>query len=222
MVDLASAEVQLAALEVAEMRAALDRRTAGRRPDGGFRPATHVPLLKHGGVNGAVTMRTGVRVLAIDASVAAELRVRDDAGRAPRLVADEGGGSPLRCCLRRSEPGETIALVSYAPLRRWARQTHADPGPYDEVGPVFIHPSPCAGPAAAGFPADFTGQRRVLRCYGADGRILDGRLAEAAELADVEAGDAVLAQMFADPAIALVHARAVEFGCFTFEARRAG
>jgi hypothetical protein len=28
--------------------------------------------------------------------------------------------------------------------------------------------------------------------------------------------------MFADPAVALVHARAVEFGCFTFEARRAG
>jgi Protein of unknown function (DUF1203) len=173
-------------------------------------------------MNSAVTTRTGVRVLAIDVNVAAGLRVLDDAGRAPRLVTDDGGGSPLRCCLRRSQPGETIALVAYAPLRRWAAQTGADPGPYDEMGPVFIHPSTCSGPAAAGFPADFTGQRRVLRCYGADGQILDGRLAEAAELADVEAGNAVLAQMFADPAVTLVHARAVEFGCFTFEARRAG
>ncbi|MGW3510169.1 DUF1203 domain-containing protein, partial [Streptomyces sp. NPDC000994] len=31
-------------------------------------------------------------------------------------------GAPLRCCLRRSEPGERIALVSYAPLRRWAAE----------------------------------------------------------------------------------------------------
>jgi hypothetical protein len=27
--------------------------------------------------------------------------------------------------------------------------------------------------------------------------------------------------MFADPRVALVHARALEFGCFTFEVRRA-
>jgi hypothetical protein len=170
----------------------------------------------------AVTTRTSVRVLPIDAEVAAGLRVRDDAGRAPRLVTDEGGGSPLRCCLRRSQPGETIALVSYAPLRRWARQAGADPGPYDEVGPVFVHPSPCQGPAGAGFPADFTGQHRVLRAYSADGRILGGRLADVGELADVAAGEAALAQMFADPAVAVVHARALEFGCFTFEVRRAG
>ncbi len=173
-------------------------------------------------MDSVVTTRTGIMVLAVSGAVAAALRARDDAGRPPRLLADEEGGSPLRCCLRRSRPGEPIALVSYAPLRRWASQAGADPGPYDEVGPVFIHPSPCPGPDGAGFPADFTGQRRVLRCYGADGRILGGRLAEAGELADVAAGEAVLAQMFADPAVAVVHARAVEYGCFTFEVRRAG
>jgi len=127
---------------------------------------------------------TGAEVRAIAPAVADQLRVIDDAGRAPRLVTDRAGGSPLRCCLRRSQAGQRIALVSYAPLRRWAVQTGADPGPYDEVGPVYIHPERCDGQRDYGFPADFTGSRRVLRSYAADGRILDGRLAEADELAD--------------------------------------
>ncbi|GGM96261.1 DUF1203 domain-containing protein [Streptomyces fuscichromogenes] len=57
-----------------------------------------------------------------------ELRVRDDAGNRPRPYPDDTGGAPLRCCLRSSTAGERIALISYAPLRRWAAQTDADPG----------------------------------------------------------------------------------------------
>ena len=159
-------------------------------------------------------------VLAIDPAALAELRALDDAGQAPRLVVDADGGSPLRCCLRASRPGESMALVSYAPLRRWAAQTGADPGPYDEVGPVFIHPGPCGGPDGPDYPAAFTGSRRVLRSYSAAGRILGGRLAEPDEVRDAAAAGRVLAQIFADPDVALVHARAVEFGCFTFEIRR--
>ncbi|GAA3304049.1 hypothetical protein GCM10020295_54180 [Streptomyces cinereospinus] len=75
-----------------------------------------------------------------------ELRDADDAGRVMTAVTDEEGGAPLRCCLRRSEAGERIALVSYAPLRRWAAETGVDPGAYDEQGPVFIHAEDCAGP----------------------------------------------------------------------------
>jgi catechol 2,3-dioxygenase-like lactoylglutathione lyase family enzyme len=65
-------------------------------------------------------------IRAIAPDVLTELRERDDAGALPRLLVDEEGGSPLRCCLRRIDPGERVALVSYAPLRRWARQTGAD------------------------------------------------------------------------------------------------
>jgi uncharacterized protein DUF1203 len=164
---------------------------------------------------------TAFRIRAISPDVLSELRERDDAGRPPRPVTDEAGGSPLRCCLRRSLPGERIALVSYAPLHRWARETAADPGPYDETGPVFIHPEPCEGPPPGpGYPAALAGTSKVFRAYSADGRILGGRLVGADQTAGPAVAGAVLSQMFEDPAVALVHVRAVEFGCFTFEARR--
>jgi len=160
------------------------------------------------------------QIRAIDPGVLGELRQRDDAGAAPWLLVDEEGGSPLRCCLRRISPGERVALVSYAPLRRWARETGADPGPYEETGPVFIHPGPCAGPARPGYPEPLVGSSRVFRSYSADGRILGGRLFGVTEASDASSAETVLAGIFDDPAVALVHVRAVEFGCFIFEARR--
>ncbi|TPQ17507.1 DUF1203 domain-containing protein [Streptomyces sporangiiformans] len=142
-----------------------------------------------------------------------ELRSVDDAGRRTVPLVDDEGGAPLRCCLRRSEPGETIALVSYAPLRRWSAQTGADPGAYDEQGPVFIHADDCAGPDLAGLP--FPGAHRTLRRYSARGHILGGRLVE-----PPESFDDAFAEAFADPEVALVHVRAVEYGCFLYEVRR--
>ncbi len=126
---------------------------------------------------------------------------------------DEEGGAPLRCCLRHSEPGERIALVSYAPLRRWAAETGAEPGAYDEQGPVFIHAEECAGPAAgSGYP--FANAHRVLRRYSAEGRILGGELVDPLD-------DDAFHRAFADLSVVLVHVRAVEYGCFYFEVRRA-
>jgi hypothetical protein len=55
-----------------------------------------------------------------------------------------------------------------------------------------------------------------LRAYAADGHILGGRLVEADEV-----HERVLADMFADDEVALVHVRAVEFGCFLYAAQRA-
>jgi hypothetical protein len=144
-----------------------------------------------------------------------------DAEGRDRAVTDDSGGSPLRCCLRSSRPGERIALVSYAPLRLWAQQNAADPGPYDEIGPVFIHPEPCEGPRGTGYPEDFIGTKRMFRAYRADGSILRGRLTAAEEVADEASASRLLGEIFADPEVAVVHARAVDFGCFTFEVRRA-
>jgi hypothetical protein len=163
--------------------------------------------------------RTGFEVRSIPAGVVRELLCTDDAGRPPVLVTDEEGGSPLRCCLRPARAGERVALVSYAPLRRWARQTGAEPGPYDEVGPVFIHAEPCAGPDGTGYPAWLAAGHRVLRAYGRDGRILGGQLIQASLDCSPAAAESALAEMFADPRVAVVHGRALEFGCFTFEVR---
>jgi hypothetical protein len=161
------------------------------------------------------------QVRAIEPDVLGELRQCDDAGNAPRIMVDQDGGSPLRCCLRPATRGERLALVSYAPLRRWARQdVAADPGPYDELGPVFIHPEPCPGPGGAGYPASLAGSRRVLRAYSADGRILGGRLVEPDPADPVASAESALAELLARPEVAFVHARAVEYGCFTFEVRR--
>ncbi|MGV9292049.1 DUF1203 domain-containing protein [Streptomyces sp. NPDC003719] len=146
-------------------------------------------------------------------AVLRELRTADDAGRVPAPVTDDEGGAPLRCCLRRSRPGERVALVSYAPLRRWAAATGADPGAYDEQGPVFVHAEECAGPETDG-PA-FTNAHRVLRRYSADGHILGGRL-----IGEPDAFGPALREAFDDPAVALVHVRAVEYGCFLYEVGR--
>ncbi len=166
--------------------------------------------------------RTGFEVRAIPADVLRELLEADDAGNAAVVLTDDEGGAPLRCCLRPVRAGERVALVSYAPLRRWARATEAEPGPYDEVGPVFIHAEPCAGPDGTGYPDWLAGGRRVLRAYSADGRILRGRLIEADPDCSPAAVESALGEMLADPSVAVVHGRAVEFGCFTFEVRRAG
>ncbi|MFD7618569.1 DUF1203 domain-containing protein [Streptomyces sp. NPDC059802] len=165
-------------------------------------------------------MTTTHEARAIDPTVLKQLREQDDAGYAREPVTDPEGGAPLRCCLRHSEAGERIVLVSYAPLRRWAAETGAEPGPYDECGPVFVHAEECGGPTVGpGYPVELHGARRVLRAYGAQGHILGGRLIEIPKERATEV-DHALREVFADPEVALVHVRAVEFGCFMVEIRR--
>ncbi|MFC9429986.1 DUF1203 domain-containing protein [Streptomyces sp. NPDC056987] len=156
-----------------------------------------------------------------------ELRGTDDSGRPVRPFtagADDAPvdcvGSPLRCCLRAAVAGDRVALVSYAPLRRWAAAREAEPGAYDESGPVFIHAGECGGPrGVAGYPFARPGALRTVRRYDAGGRIVGGRLLEVPE--DATAGfDRALGEAFAEPEVVLVHVRAVEYGCFQFEVRR--
>ncbi|MFC8076281.1 DUF1203 domain-containing protein [Streptomyces sp. NPDC057307] len=157
----------------------------------------------------------------IEPAALKELRDTDDAGATRTPFTDTEGGHPLRCCLRPSRVGERITLVTYAPLRRWAAETWAKPGAYDEQGPVFIHAEECEGPAAdaTGYPFARSGALRTVRRYDSEGRIVGGRLLEIPEAAD-EGFDEAFAEAFADPAVALVHVRAVEYGCFHFEVRR--
>ncbi|MCX4582107.1 DUF1203 domain-containing protein [Streptomyces sp. NBC_01481] len=156
----------------------------------------------------------------IEAAALKQLRDTDDAGRVCAPYTDTEGGAPLRCCLRPSAVGERIALVSYAPLRRWAAETGAKPGAYDEQSPVFIHAEECAGPGdGGGYPFARPGALRTLRRYDAEGHIAGGRLLEIPEAA-TEAFDEALRGAFEEPGVVLVHVRAVEYGCFQFEVRR--
>ncbi|MFD5147506.1 DUF1203 domain-containing protein [Streptomyces sp. NPDC058401] len=160
------------------------------------------------------------RARPIEEAALKELRVRDDAGRECAPYADREGGAPLRCCLRPSVAGERIALVSYAPLRRWAAVTGADPGAYDEQGPVFVHTEDCGGPTGGrGYPFARAGAQRTARRYSSRGHILGGRVLDLGDDPDRVVGRA-LDEAFADPDVALVQIRAAEFGCFHYEVRR--
>ncbi|MEU2421022.1 DUF1203 domain-containing protein [Streptomyces sp. NPDC007851] len=166
-------------------------------------------------------MTTTFHAAPIDPTTLKELRIRDDAGNPPRPYPDDEGDAPLRCCLRSSTEGERIALVSYAPLRRWAARTDADPGAYDEQGPVFIHAEECGGPADdnPGYPWARPGALRVLRRYDSRGHITGGRMLDLPDDADA-AIEHALAEAFADPTTAQVHVRAAEYGCYHFRVER--
>jgi hypothetical protein len=153
-----------------------------------------------------------LRVAALPADRLRAVRERgvDDFGNAFAVRTDAEGGSPLRCCLRESTPGERIALVAWSPF--------AASGPYAEVGPVFVHADECAGYDRPGsWPAGFRGRRQILRAYAVDGSIRGARLVE-----PDEAPEAAALDLLADPGVAFLHSRNVLFGCYMFEIRRPG
>ncbi|MFE0100342.1 DUF1203 domain-containing protein [Streptomyces sp. NPDC059009] len=172
-----------------------------------------------------MTTTTAYTPLPIPRETLTQLREVDDAGRPCAPFTDPEGGDPLRCCLRPVRPGERIALVSYAPLRRWAAETGAEPGAYEETGPVFIHAEDAGcegpGPTDGTYPFDRPGALRTVRRYNAQGHIIGGQLVEISAEPTGQF-DKVFAEAFADPEVALVHVRAVEYGCFHYEVRRQG
>jgi hypothetical protein len=145
---------------------------------------------------------------AIPAAELAEIRAagRDEAGNSLTVQADNGG-SPVRCCLRETRPGERVMLIAYTPP--------GTAGAYAERGPVFVHADPCEGyPAPHRYPPGLRHRMQVVRAYDRQGRIADGVLA-----ADGLQAEAVIAEMLARPDVELVHLRNVGYGCYNFAVR---
>jgi hypothetical protein len=122
------------------------------------------------------------------------------------------GGEPVRCCLRRTEPGERIALISYSP---WTR-----PHPWAETGPVYVHAERCAGYRGDGaYPAGFARDRSMLSPFDATG----ARIAERVTFVGPDDDHhAAVRDLLAVPGVEAVHVRSATAGCFTFLARRDG
>lgn len=122
------------------------------------------------------------------------------------LVTD--GGEPLRCCLRNALPGEAAILFGYEPpLPR---------SPYREIGAVFAHAQPCAGPASMQeYPADWRGRPQVLRAYDTRGWIH-----ESSRVHDGEDPETVIGAMLANPDIVQIHSRNIVYGCYMFAVTR--
>lgn len=132
----------------------------------------------------------------------------DDSGNVLDSALEAEGGEPLRCCLRLAKPGEQLLLISYRPFDQF--------GPYAEAGPVFVHSQRCDGyPTDGGYPEDYRDRQQVFRCYDDAGRIIGGRLSDAGD--DVEA---VIAELFSNEKVALIHTRNVVFGCYMLQIRR--
>jgi hypothetical protein len=129
---------------------------------------------------------------------------RDEAGNTVTARTVTEGGSPLRCCLRDSRPGERLLLIAYTPP--------GTAGPYAERGPVFVHAEPCTGYADIGaYPAGLAHRRQVVRAYDRQGNMGDGALVD-----DGEPARTVIAELLARPDVAIVHARNVVAGCYNF------
>ena len=139
-----------------------------------------------------------------------QIRTRrsDETGREVTVRADEAGGSPLRCCLRESAPGEQLLLFAYTPP--------GGRGAYAERGPVFIHAEPCGGYRTPDqFPPELSHRQQVVRGYGRDGQIADGILAS-----DGEHAMSIIRDLLARPDVALAQLRNVGYGCYNFAVRR--
>jgi hypothetical protein len=135
--------------------------------------------------------------------------MRDSAGNKLAVETDEGGGSPLRCCLRETGPGEKVLLISYMPP--------GGTGGYAERGPVFIHAESCGGYTTASlYPPELRHRRQTVRAYNEQGRIEDGVLAD-----DGEHAEKVIEDLLARPDVVLVQLRNVGYGCYNFAARHA-
>ena len=129
---------------------------------------------------------------------------RDEAGNELPVRVEADGGHPLRCCLRDSRAGERVLLMAYTPP--------GTTGPYAERGPVFVHAEPCAGYAEVNaYPSGLAHRRQVVRAY--DER---GDMGHSALVDDGEHARVVVADMLAQPDVAIVHVRNVTAGCYNF------
>src|SRR5205823_3658084 len=157
----------------------------------------------------AVDMKTlNFQIVPLAGEVAETARRAASAGAPDHsvVVADSSNGFPCRHCLRWAQPGERVILFPYAAI---------PPGhPYSESGPIFVHAEPCERYEASGeYPADFR-KGRAFRAYNANYNMIEAEIVNGSE------PEAVIEKLLENPETALVHARSVTRGCYTFAIER--
>ncbi|MDQ6767125.1 MAG: DUF1203 domain-containing protein [Candidatus Eremiobacteraeota bacterium] len=152
-------------------------------------------------------LRYAVKAIPTDVAVRVRQTLTDDFGNRLSVSASDAC-APCRHCLRLSVPGEPLILFAYRPFET--------PGPYAEIGPVFIHAESC--PAYADrerFPGDFRTRVLTMRGYNEGGTI------ETAELSAAGDPDATLERLLSDERVRFVHVRNPAWGCYDFQVDRA-
>ena len=87
--------------------------------------------------------------------------------------------------------------------------------PYAEVGPIFIRRHGDTGYNEPGrFPPEIDPTTRVFRAYSTAEELVDARVGTAQP-------EALIAELFSNPAVDCIHVRSLTYGCFTFKIERA-
>lgn len=149
------------------------------------------------------------RVIPISDDVAARVRetLRAPGYGHPAHVEVATGYGPCRSCLRTFREGaEERVLFTYDAFRG----VDAYPSP----GPVFIHRDACDAWSGDGFPPEVRDLPLVLEGYGA------GRWLVAREPARDGGVEDALDRLFAHAAVAYVHIRNAEAGCYIARVER--
>ena len=126
---------------------------------------------------------------------------------AVRVTATADKGFPCRISLEDARAGETLILVNYT--------SHDVATPYRSAYAIYVRET---AHAAASFeyatPPVFEGRPLGLRGFDADGMLRNAALALPGE------ADAKIRGLFADDAIAYIHAHNAAHGCFAARVER--
>jgi Protein of unknown function (DUF1203) len=127
---------------------------------------------------------------------------------AKRFVADKKPGFPDRIEMRDAEPGETVLLLNHVcqPARTPYYATHAI---YVREGAETAYDRKCEVPEV------MRARLLSLRAYDAAGMMLDADVVDGREI------ESVIERLFANPAVAYIHAHNAKRGCYSGRIDRA-
>jgi hypothetical protein len=145
------------------------------------------------------------RITGLDAKPFSHLYGLSDADLArhgaKRYHADESPGFPDRIEMRDAAVGETMLLVNF--VHQPAKT------PYYASHAIFVREGATETYSAANVVPDVLRRRIIsLRGFDADGMLLD------ADVTDGQHLETVIARLFANPAIAYIHAHNAKQGCY--------
>ena len=121
------------------------------------------------------------------------------ARRARRIVVD-GPGFPERIEMREAQPGETLLLVNFEhqPANSPYRSSHA----------VYVREGATESWSGDQLPEVMRKRLLSLRGFSAEGWMVD------ADVVDGAVADELIGRLFAEPAIAYIHAHYARPGCY--------
>ena len=127
----------------------------------------------------------------------AELAARN----ARRVTADSPTAFPCRVSLQDAAPGEELLLVNHV--------SHDVPTPFRTAYAIYVREQAGEAPVFIGrLPPVLLGRMLSLRGFDAAGMLREGLLVQPDEV------EARIGQLFADPAVASIHAHTPAYGCF--------